>query len=106
MSLGVALTKDNLLENALHLGKCWAAVRGDTVILTVSMRVPKDVDFEKFREKSIQMLELLGDVKTGDLYETQGDQYFLARPHKHQNRSKKKPPVEIKPLKLFKPNYE
>lgn len=100
------LTKDELVDSSLHLGKCWAAVRGDSVIMTILMRIPKDVDFETFREKSIELLEMLGDVKAGDLYEQNGYQYFLARPHKHQNRSKKKPRVEIKPLKLFKPKYE
>lgn len=103
MNTNTAEQRDPLLEGATHLGKCWAALRGETVVSTISMRVPNDVDFESFRVKAIAALEVLGDVRAGDLYEVSDDQYFMPRPHKHQNRSKKKPKVEIKPLKVFKP---
>jgi hypothetical protein len=103
MSINTAEKIDPLLDGTVHLGKCWAALRGEIVISTFSMRVPNDVDFEAFRVKAISALEMLGDVRTGDLYEKGDEQYFMPRPHKHQNRSKKKPKVEIKPLRLFRP---
>lgn len=103
MSTNTAEQKDPELKDATHLGKCWAALRGNNVISTISMRVPNDVDFETFRGKAIAALEMLGDVRAGDLFEKGDEQYFMPRPHKHQNRSKKKPKVEIKPLRLFKP---
>jgi hypothetical protein len=103
MNTNTAKPIDPLLEGATHLGKCWAALRGETVVLTISMRVPNDVDFESFRVKAIAALEVLGDVRVGNLYEVSDDQYFMPRPRNHQNRSKKKPKVEIKPLKVFKP---
>lgn len=103
MNTNTAEHQDPVLENAVHLGKCWAALRGNNVISTISMRVPNDVDFESFRVKAIAALELLGEVRAGDLYEKGDEQFFMPRPHKHQNRSKKKPKVEIKPLRLFKP---
>lgn len=106
MSINTAEHKKLALDNAVHLGKCWAALRGNNVISTISMRVPSDVDFESFRIKVISALELLGDVRAGDLYEKGDEQFFMPRPHKHQNRNKKKPKVEIKPLKLFKPTDE
>ena len=88
------------IENSVHLGKAWAALRDDVVISVVSMLVPNDVDFEDFRIKSIAALEVLGTTKAGDLYSFEKDTYFVARPHKHQNRNKNKERVPIKPLKL------
>jgi len=103
MNTIIAENNTPILEGAVHLGKCWAALRGEIVILTISMRVPTDVDFDIFRSKAINALEVLGDVKAGDLYEKENDLFFMPRPHKHQNRSKKIPKVEIKPLKILKP---
>ena len=90
----------DFLKNATDLGKCWAALRGNEVIFTVSMRVPRDVDFEVFRSKSIDMLELLGKVQTGNLYELEKEEYFLPRLGSHQNRSKKKPKTYLEPIKI------
>ena len=73
--------------NEINLGKCWAALRQDTVICTISMRVPTDVDFDVFREKANQCLALLGDVRSGEMIEREGERYFVRRPT-HANRSK------------------
>lgn len=91
----------NFEEDAVHICKCWAAIRNNNVVSIISMKVPSDVDFENFRKKAIETLSFLGDVKTGDLYENDGFEFFLPRPHKHQNRNKKKK-TEIKPIKLYK----
>lgn len=104
MGMNTAEQKDPILEGAAHLGKYWAALRGDKVISTISMRIPNNVDFKTFRIKAIAALEMLGDVRAGDLFEKGDEQYFMPRPHKHQNRSKKRPTVGIKPLKLSKSN--
>lgn len=106
MESNTAEKTPDLLQGAQHVGKCWAATRGQNVIGTISMRVPDDVDFDVYREKAMELLKLLGDVKAGDIYEIGSDQYFIARPNKHQNRNKNKPKTEIKPIKLFKPQNE
>jgi len=99
---GAEENQQPVLNESNSLGQCWAAVRKDKVVLTISMKVPKDVDFEVFRVKAIETLSLLGDVKAGELFVYEGQEYFMSRPHKHQNRSKKKPKAELKPLKVFK----
>lgn len=79
---------------AMNLGKCWAALRDDKVLGVIAMRVPNDVDFEEFRIKASQCLELLGEVKSGELIERDGERYFLRRPA-HANRGKKvREPIE------------
>tara|TARA_R110001592_G_scaffold342303_1_gene632052 strand:- start:14886 stop:15197 length:312 start_codon:yes stop_codon:yes gene_type:complete len=78
----------------MNLGKCWAALRDDKVLAIIAMRVPGDVDFEDFRLKAAQCLELLGEVKSGELIERDGERYFLRRPA-HANRGKKvREPIE------------
>lgn len=55
------------IDNTNNLGKHWAAIRGNKVIAVIPMLVPSDVDFEAFRTQAIDTLQLLGEVKTGDL---------------------------------------
>lgn len=99
-----AAIDDNALfmDKAAHQYKCWAALRDDEVIMTISMLVPHDVDFDAFRIRALSALDLLGTTATGDLYEFNGDHYFMPRPNKHRNRSKKKPKPIIKPLIITK----
>jgi hypothetical protein len=91
---------NNILSNSQHLEKCWVAVRDNNIIMKISMRVPKDVDFELFRQRALLTLKTLGDVKTGDIYRYNNEIYFLARPNKHENRSKKIKSKPIQPIKL------
>jgi len=101
--VNVEVEKDlPLLEGAVHQGKCWAAIRGEVAVSTIAMKAPSDADFESFRDSALETLGLLGEVRAGDLYEMRGDTYFMPRPHKHQNRSKKKPKSIIRPLRVSK----
>ncbi|MBQ4840135.1 hypothetical protein [Pseudoalteromonas luteoviolacea] len=79
--------------SGVSLGKCWAALRNDNVVGVISMRVPSDVDFDAYRTKATECLELLGQVKAGDMVERDGERYFVQRPT-HANRSKKPRPVK------------
>lgn len=100
MDMNTEIQKFPEFKDAQPLGRCWAALREDKVILVIPMRVPSDVDFNIFREKSIAVLKLLGGLAVGALFEKAGERYFLARPQGHKNRNKKKPRTVIKPLKL------
>ena len=75
-------------RNAKSLGPCWAALHNKKVIQVISMRVPHHVDFSDFRTSALATLSLIGDVKTGQLYQLGPYHYFLPRPHRHQNRTK------------------
>lgn len=78
------------IENAKNLGMHWAAIRNSKVVLVISMQVPNDVDFESYRERAIAALELLGEVKAGEVFDDYGDRCFVPR-RNHANRSKKTP---------------
>lgn len=69
------------------VGKYWAAVSGDLVINLISMRVPSSVDFDQYRNKAVECLGLLGEVKTGEVVVRNGKPVFVQRKN-HQNRSK------------------
>jgi len=70
------------------LGKCWAAIKNEQVIGTISMLVPSYVDFDEYRNKANDCLSMLGVVKSGQLIEREGVRYFIQR-LTHANRSKK-----------------
>jgi hypothetical protein len=94
MSEQKAVYGEEITDNNVHLGKCWAALRDENVVGVISMRVPSDVDFDNYRKKATECLELLGQVKSGDLVERDGERYFVQR-QTHANRSKKpRPPKE------------
>ena len=80
-------------DNGVNLGKCWAALREENVVGVISMRVPNDVDFDTYRKKATECLELLGLVKSGEMIERDGERYFMQRPT-HANRSKKPRPAK------------
>lgn len=76
----VAVTENRVI------GKFWAAIRAERVVALLTMRVPKDVDFDQYREKSRQALELVGEVVTGEIQVTpEGTPLFVKRLN-HQNR--------------------
>jgi hypothetical protein len=79
--------------NGVNLGKCWAALREENVVGVISMRVPNDVDFDAYRKKATECLELLGQVKSGEMIERDGERYFVQR-QTHANRSKKPRPAK------------
>ncbi|MGI5310376.1 hypothetical protein [Rheinheimera sp. WS51] len=87
-------------DNSVSLGKCWAALRNENVVGIISMRVPSDVDFDAYRKKATECLEMLGQVKSGELIERDGERYFIQRPT-HANRSKK--PRQAKEYLVFQP---
>lgn len=80
--------KDKASETVLELGKCWAAIKNEQVIGTISMKVPGYVDFDAYSQKAKECLSMLGDVKAGDAIEIEGIRYFVQR-LTHANRSKK-----------------
>lgn len=80
-------------EKEFNLGKCWAALNNNKVIGTISMQVPNSVDFEAFRTRAITCLELLGEVRTGELVERGGERYFVQRSN-HARRSKTPKPAK------------
>lgn len=73
------------VNNDVKLGKCWAALRGETAVGVISMLAPRDVNFNDYREKATSCLELLGDVKSGELIERNNERYFIQR-LTHANR--------------------
>lgn len=82
-------------DSEISHGKHWAAIRDSHVIGIISMRVPKDVDFDLYRKKATDCLELLGQVRSGEVVEREGGRFFVQRPN-HANRSKNpKPPREF-----------
>ncbi|EKO3939122.1 hypothetical protein F7U67_001643 [Vibrio metschnikovii] len=87
-------------DNTVSLGKCWAALREANVVGVISMRVPSDVDFDTYRTKATECLELLGQVKSGEMIEREGERYFVLRPT-HANRGKK--PREVKEFLIYQP---
>ena len=89
-----------LADTGVNLGKCWAALRNDNVVGIISMRVPKDVDFDVYRQKATECLELLGEVKSGELVERNGERYFVQRLN-HAKRSKK--PRQAKEYRIYQP---
>jgi hypothetical protein len=89
-------------EKEFNLGKCWAAISNNKVTSTISMQVPNSVDFEAFRSKAVACLELLGDVKSGELIERGGERYFVQRPN-HAKRSKT--PKSAKEFLIFHPSH-
>ena len=91
---------EELTDTDVTLGKCWAALRNDQVVGIISMRVPKDVAFDVYRQKATECLELLGQVKSGELVERKGERYFVQRLN-HANRSKK--PRQAKEYRLYQP---
>lgn len=80
-------------DNGVNLGKCWAALREENVVGVISMRVPNDVDFDAYRKKATECLEMLGQVKSGEMIERDGERYFVQR-QTHANRSKKPRPTK------------
>lgn len=78
--------------DGVSLGKHWAAMRSDNVIGLISMRVPVDVDFDAYRDKAIACLSLLGEVKSGEVIERNGERYFVKRlTHINRGKSPRKP---------------
>lgn len=81
--------------NETNYGKYWAALRDTSVVGLISMRAPGDVDFNAFSQKAKECLELLGQVKSGDVIERNGQRFFVQR-QTHANRSSKpRPPKEF-----------
>lgn len=82
------------------LGKHWAAMRKDNVVGLISMRVPGDIDFDEYRKKATACLEMLGEVKSGELIEKDGKRYFIQRLN-HANRGKT--PRDPKVYEVYQP---
>jgi|GEM_PF-960622 len=87
-------------DNGVNLGKCWAALRKENVVGVISMRVPSDVDFDAYRKKATECLEMLGLVKSGEMIERDGERYFVQR-LTHANRGKK--PRQAKEYLVYQP---
>lgn len=85
------------MENAINLGKHWAAIRGDQAIAVIPMTIPQDVDFEEYRRRAISTLELLGEVKTGDVLDDYGQRCFVKR-NTHENRGRNPRPPKVFPI--------
>lgn len=79
-----------MISNNNAGNKIWAAIKDEAVIGHISMLVPNHVDFEEYRRRAVACLELLGDVKSGEIVISEGKTYFALRPN-HQNRSKQPP---------------
>lgn len=79
------MTDTAATENKV-IGKFWAAVRSERVVAMLTMRVPKDVDFDQYRDKSRQALELVGEVITGEVQVTPEGKTILVKRLNHQNR--------------------
>jgi hypothetical protein len=62
------------------------------------MQVPNDVDFEEYRRRAVQALELLGEVKAGEVLDDYGQRYFVKRLNHAKRRKHHKP---VTPLPIF-----
>ena len=87
-------------KNAKNLGMHWAAIRDSLVIAVIPMRVPDNVDFEAYRQSAIATLELLGEVRAGEVFDDYGERCFVSR-RNHANRSKAPQPAN--PLPIYQP---
>lgn len=74
-------------SNPVVIGKCWAAIKDGVVLGVISMKVPRWVDFEAYKDRSKACLEILGDVKSGDLIR-EGAVFYFQR--QLNGKSKKK----------------
>lgn len=93
MSEEKAVYSEEQSEGRVSLGQCWAAMREENVVGVILMRTPSDVDFDLYRKKATECLELLGNVKSGEMVERGGERYFVQR-QTHANRGKKPRPVK------------
>lgn len=91
---------ENAPKGTIYFGKYWAAVRDERVVGVIAMRVPRDVDFEEYRCKAAECLQVLGEVKAGEVIERDGERYFVKR-LTHANRGKS--PRQAKEYRLYKP---
>lgn len=89
------------IKNSKNLGMHWAAIKGNQVIAVIPMQVPKYVDFDTYRQSAISTLELLGEVKSGEVLDDYGERCFIIRKN-HANRSKK--PRTSKPIPIYQPS--
>lgn len=71
-------------------GKCWVAVVDNIVVKVINMSDSKNVDFEKFRDKSRAALAAIGEVKVGEIKVRNGEWVFIKRAN-HVNRGKTPP---------------
>lgn len=83
----------NTEENIIILGKFWAAIQEENVVGLISMRGPKNEDFDAYRNRCIEKLQLLGPVKSGELIKRNNHRYFVQR-LTHASRGKK--PRQVK----------
>lgn len=83
------------LSADVPMGKYWAAVRDERAIGLISMRVPSDVDFDLYSARAKECLQMLGDVKSGELVERAGKRMFVQR-LTHSNRAKNQTPRQPK----------
>lgn len=80
----------------VSFGRYWAAIRDGYIVGLISMSIPKDVDYKKFREKAYDCLGLLGDVKSGELLIVDGVKCFSIPRANHQSgRNKRNSPKYI-----------
>ncbi|ERS87056.1 hypothetical protein Q672_13305 [Marinobacter sp. EVN1] len=89
------------IANSTSIGKHWAAIRNGVAVAVIPMTVPKDVDFEEYRRRALSTLELLGEVKTGEVLDDYGQRCFVKRPN-HANRSTTPKPLTVFPI--FQPS--
>ena len=79
-------------DKTLTYGKYWAAIKDGKVVNYLSMRPSNDIDFEEFRSQAIRTLELLGEVKSGEIISRGGKRLFLQRlPHTNRGKSPRAP---------------
>lgn len=71
------------------ISRAWAAIRGERAIVVVPMDIPLDVPLDEYRSRVRHALELVGDVKSGELHYQEGKLIFVKR-LTHGNRSKNK----------------
>ena len=90
-----------VVTGGVNYGKYWGAIRGEQVLAVMPMRVPTDVEFEHYRELSQQVLGVLGEVKSGELFEFEGKRFFVVR-LTHANRSKKPRAPKVFEVREFK----
>lgn len=85
------------IENTKSIGKHWAAIRDGLAVAVIPMHVPKDVDFDEYRSRAVATLELLGEVKAGEVLDDYGQRYFVKRQN-HANRGSNPKPPKVFPI--------
>lgn len=84
----IVVDNKNYYRGGITSGKYWSAIRDNKVVGLIPMWAPDDVDYEEYSSRAKRTLELLGEIKPGDILYRDGAQKFVL--HGSHSRRKEK----------------